>query len=207
MPVSVCVWERLHDREERLEMSEKCTFLPPRPHPLFLSLSQVRNADSVIRHAPSTYLLIAAAPQWIAERFQISKRAVRVELVTKWARWCRMEWQTVNPQIKHYNRISSHAVKTLQQACSTRYKDETPPTYHIWHPPPPNNTDSRRQCTMKTAADWGRLPSNHLSRRRPKKKLPVNKCCLSGSNPTSHLRDMRTIHFPHCLWTHRTRSS
>ena len=100
------------------------------------------------------------------------------------------------PQIKQYNRISSHTVKTLQQACSTRYKDETPPTYHIWHPPPPNNTDSRRQCTMKTAADWGRLPSNHLSRRRPKKKLPVNKCCLSGSNPTSHWRDMRTIHFP-----------
>ena len=41
------------------------------------------------------------------------------------------------PQIKQYNRISSHTVKTLQQACSTRYKDETPPTYHIWHPTPP----------------------------------------------------------------------
>ena len=35
----------------------------PLGHIRFFSLSQVRNADSVIRHAPSTYLLIAAAPQ------------------------------------------------------------------------------------------------------------------------------------------------
>ena len=121
------------------------------------------------------------------------------------------QWTIHQTRQKHQNSstiVSLEAlgwddILILQWAC---YRETL--TLHItynmalkgWHAPTtshPQIIHVVEESTLQIQHTWGVCPPPHSSRRL-KKKLPVNKCCLSGFQ--SNIQSTITHHFPYGLY-------